>query len=157
MHDHNNDLAQSGSTFGGLRGWMMICITLIFVSLYAAALFGWLRPLSDVTMITRLEPIIFVIAGYYFGRLPGQSVERALKEEIIRQSKKTDAMQHAKELAEKERDTIEEKAKNASLALGVTRRGLNESSHSRGDRTNPQTANGTCNESVQIAAKILDS
>ncbi len=157
MRDHANHLAQSGSTFGGLRGWVMICVTLIFVSLYAAALFGWLRPLSDVTMITRLEPIIFLIAGYYFGRLPAQSVERTLNQEIIRQAQRTDAMQHAKELAEKERDTIEEKVKNASLALGVTTRGLKENSHSRSDGTNSKTPNGTCRESVMIAVNILGS
>jgi hypothetical protein len=136
---------------------MMICITLIFVSLYAAALFGWLRPLSDVTMITRLEPIIFVIAGYYFGRLPGQTIEGSLKEEIVRQSQRTYAMQHAKELAEKERDTIEERAKNARLALGAALNGVPDRLRGAENARTAQIINGTYREPVMIAAKILDS
>jgi len=47
-------------------------------------------------MIARIEPIIFVIVGYYFGRLPSQQNEKALKEEISRQTQRADAAQHAK-------------------------------------------------------------
>lgn len=90
-----------------LKGWMMIVVTLAFVILYAAALTGWLKPLADFTMITRLEPIIFVIIGYHFGRLPAQQNEKTLKEEIDRQSRKADAAQHVKEQAQKEREVME--------------------------------------------------
>ena len=95
----------------------MVFLTLIFVFLYAAALFGWLKPLTDVTMITRIEPIIFVIIGYYFGRFPAQQNERTLKEEINRQTAKTDFIQHAKEQIQRERETLEEKIKNAKTVL----------------------------------------
>jgi hypothetical protein len=37
-------------------------------------------------LVLRLEPIIFVIIGYYFGRLPGQQNEKTLKQEIGRQT-----------------------------------------------------------------------
>ena len=73
------------------KSWVMVILTLIFVVLYTVALLGWLKPLSDVTMVMRLEPIIFVIIGYYFGRLPSQQNEETLKEEISRQTKKADA------------------------------------------------------------------
>jgi len=53
-----------------LKNWIMVVLTLIFISLYGAALVGWLKPLADEKMVMRLVPIIFVIIGYYFGRLP---------------------------------------------------------------------------------------
>ena len=62
-----------------LKGWMMIGLTITFVGLYTAALTGLLRPLTDVIVIARLEPLIFVILGYYFGRLPSQYNEKILK------------------------------------------------------------------------------
>lgn len=95
----------------------MVLVTLVFVFLYAAALTGWLRPLSDVTMIARLEPIIFLVIGYYFGRLPGYHNEQVLREEVERVSKKADSAQRQKEQAQNERETIEEKIRNTRVAL----------------------------------------
>ena len=100
-----------------LKGWVMVALTLIFVVLYGAALTGWLRPLDDEKMVARLEPVIFVIIGYYFGRLPAQQNEETLKEEIGRQTQKADAAQHAKEQALQSREALEEKLKNARAAL----------------------------------------
>lgn len=98
----------------------MIALTLIFVVFYGAALLGWLKPLSDIAMVTRLEPIIFVIIGYYFGRFPTQQNEQTLKEEIIRQTQKTDAVQQAKEKANQECEALEEKIKNAIGVLSIS-------------------------------------
>ena len=95
----------------------MVALTLLFVLLYAAALTGWLKPLADERMITRLEPVIFVIIGYYFGRLPAQATEHTLKGEIARQTQKADAAQHAKEQAQRTAEALEEKVKNARAAL----------------------------------------
>jgi hypothetical protein len=111
----NNDLPQG--TPEALRNWIMVVLTLIFVALYGAALIGWLKPLADEKMVLRLEPIIFVIIGYYFGRLPAQQNEKTLKEEIGRQTQKADAAQHAKEQALQTREGLEEKLKNVSAAL----------------------------------------
>ena len=120
MTDKNTQDASAGQNMtDALKSWMMVALTLMFVMLYAAALFGWLKPLSDITMISRLEPIIFVIVGYYFGRLPAQQNEKTLKGEINRQTQKADAAQHAKEQAQQEREALEEKVKNAKTALAV--------------------------------------
>jgi hypothetical protein len=105
------------NTDDALKGWVMIAVTLLFVALYGAALSGWLRPLADERMVTRLEPILFVIIGYYFGRLPAQQNEKTLKEEISRQTHRADAAQHAKEQAQQTREALEEKVKNARAAL----------------------------------------
>lgn len=96
----------------------MVVLTLIFISLYGAALTGWLKPLADEKMVMRLEPIIFVIIGYYFGRLPSQQNERTLKQEINRQTQRADAAQSAKEQALQSNEALEERVKNAKAALG---------------------------------------
>ena len=101
-----------------LKNWIMVVLTLLFISLYGAALIGWLKPLADEKMVMRLEPIIFVIIGYYFGRLPGQQNERTLKQEIGRQTQRADAAQSAKEQALQSREALEEKIRNVRAALG---------------------------------------
>jgi len=101
-----------------LKNWIMVVLTLIFISLYGAALTGWLKPLADEKMVMRLEPIIFVIIGYYFGRLPSQQNERTLKQEINRQTQRADAAQSAKEQALQSNEALEERIRNAKAALG---------------------------------------
>jgi hypothetical protein len=115
---HDNNLPQGPPD--ALRNWIMVVLTLIFVLLYGAALVGWLKPLADEKMVLRLEPIIFVIIGYYFGRLPAQQNEKTLKEEIGRQTQKADAAQHVKEQAQQTREALEEKLKNVNAALTAT-------------------------------------
>jgi len=100
-----------------LKNWIMVVLTLLFVSLYGAALIGWLKPLADEKMVLRLEPIIFVIIGYYFGRLPGQQNEKTLKQEIGRQTQRADAAQSAKEQALQSNEALEEKIKNVKATL----------------------------------------
>lgn len=108
-----------GSLSEAIKDWVMVFLTLGFVVLYGLALLGKLRPLADPSMVSRLEPIIFVIIGYYFGRLPSQQNEQTLKEEIARQTQRADAAQHAKETALQSREALEEKVKNARTALSA--------------------------------------
>lgn len=108
-----------GSLSEIIKDWVMVFLTLGFVVLYGLALLGKLRPLADASMVSRLEPIIFVIIGYYFGRLPGQQNEQTLKEEIGRQTQRADAAQHAKETALQSREALDEKVKNARTALAA--------------------------------------
>lgn len=114
---------QDNSRFGSLteviKNCLMVFLTVGFVVLYGLALLGKLRPLADSSMVTRLEPIIFVLIGYYFGRLPGQQNEQTLKEEIGRQTQRADAAQHAKESALQTREVLDEKIKNARTALAA--------------------------------------
>ena len=108
-----------GSWIEAIKNWLMVLLTSGFVVLYGLALLGKLRPLADASMVTRLEPIIFVIIGYYFGRLPGQQNEQTLKDEIGRQTQRADAAQHAKESALQTREALDEKVKNARTALAA--------------------------------------
>jgi len=66
----------------------------------------------------RLEPIIFVLIGYHFGRMPGQQNERSLRLEINRQTQRADAAQSAKEQALQSNEALEEKIRNVRTALG---------------------------------------
>jgi hypothetical protein len=100
-----------------LKSWVMVFLTLGFVVLYGLALIGKLKPLADASMVSRIEPIIFVIIGYYFGRLPAQQNESSLKDEIARQTQRADAAQHAKEQALLTRESLEEKVKNVNATL----------------------------------------
>lgn len=156
MTDENKierDPAQSITD--ALKGWMMVALTLIFVLLYVTALFGLIMPPKDVSMITRLEPIIFVIIGYYFGRLPAQANENTLKSEISRQSRKSDAAQQIKEKAQQEREVLEEKIRNAKVALAPQITGL-MSERARGAEDSVERQQNA-NQSVETAVKILDS
>jgi hypothetical protein len=102
---------------GILNNSMMVILTLIFVLLYAAAFTGKFDPLKDNTILLRLEPITFILIGFYFGRMPSRQNEQSLKEEIARQMQKADAAQYAKEKALQEREMLEEKIKNVRAVI----------------------------------------
>jgi hypothetical protein len=139
------------------KGWLMAALTFVFVLLYAGALFGWIKPLTDNSVVTRLEPIIFVIVGYYFGRLPAQQNEKTLKEEISRQTQKTDAAQHAKEMAKQDREALEEKIKNARTSLLTASRHSEEDDalESMGEAAPP--ADVGQKRAIDVAINILNS
>ena len=105
------------SIAGILKDSIMVILTLVFVLLYAAAFTGKFDPLKDNTLLLRLEPIILILIAYYFGRLPSRQNEKSLKDEIARQTQKTDAAQYAKEKANQERETLEERIRNAKTTL----------------------------------------
>lgn len=92
-------------------------LTFIVIVLYAAALLSLIEPLKDMSIIMRLEPIIFVILGYYFGRLPAQTNEWTLRQEINRLNQKADAAQQIKETIQQQREVLEEKIRNAKIIL----------------------------------------
>lgn len=142
-----------------LKNWIMLALTLTFIALYGAALTGWLKPLSDERVITRLEPLIFVIIGYYFGRMPARQNEKTLMGEIGRLMQKADAAQHAKERAQQYREALEEKVKNARVALTASGAA---SMAMRGTQAGLEKANTLDREaalrgSVVAALGILDS
>lgn len=141
-----------------LRSWVMVAMSFIFTLLYASALIGWLKPLADEKMIIRLEPIIFVIIGYYFGRLPSQQNENTLKGEINRQTKKADAAQHLKEQAQSTREALEEKVKNARTILtpANSQLGAKVSAENLG-KTETHLKEESLRQSINATLSILNS
>ncbi len=90
---------------------------LVFLFIYVLMLAGILRPMSDVTVITRLEPIMFLVIGYFLARLPAAHSEQTIREEIKRQSIRAERAEQAKQESETEMRTLEEKMRNARIAL----------------------------------------
>lgn len=101
----------------GSRARVTTWFPLIFLSFYLAALTGWLRPISDPVLIGRLEPILFLFFGYYFGRLPAKRAERNLRAEMERLSAKLEEAMRLKEQARGDLEAVEEKIRNARVAL----------------------------------------
>lgn len=128
---------------------MMTALTLVFVLLYGAALLGWIKPQTDERMITRLEPLILVIIGYYFGRLPAQQNEQTLKGELARQEKIALAAQHAKEQTQQAHESLEEKLKNVRAALTLPA--------APAPATSGQLREEPLRHAVAVALKILHS
>lgn len=148
----------------GVRSWMMVLLTLVFIFLYGVALFGGFKHLTDDRMISHLEPIIFVVIGYFFGRLPARQNEKALKEEIGRQIMKAEATQQAKEQIQQIREAIEEKIKNVRVVLASS--ATNASSATgcaiKGSASPPDNSGGAAREeairqAMDAALKILSS
>ncbi|HJP92958.1 MAG TPA: hypothetical protein VJ875_13450 [Pyrinomonadaceae bacterium] len=136
-----------------LKEWVMVLLTTAFVSLYGLALAGKLRPLPDPSVVSRLEPVLFVVLGYYFGRLPAQQSEHTLKSEIERQTKRAEAAQQARETALQSRDALDEKVKNALTALASGRHFPDGNAEIVNDATTDINQHG----SVVAALSILKS
>ncbi|HEX5705991.1 MAG TPA: hypothetical protein VFX96_01750 [Pyrinomonadaceae bacterium] len=158
MPNLTRDETRGRETVDALKGWAMLALTFIFVLLYGAALTGLLKPLENDRMVAHLEPIIFVIVGYYFGRMPSQQNEKTLKDEIGRQTQKADAAQHAKEQAQQARETLEEKVKNARAALAPAARGSAAKSSAESlSKAASAPRDEALNHSVAAALNILNS
>lgn len=147
-----------------LKSWTMVVLTVSFILLYGAALLGWLRPMTDERMLTHLEPIIFVIIGYYFGRLPARHNEKTLKDEINRQTQKADAAQHAKEQTQQAREALEEKVKNVRVTLARSAITASPASGTAAksaadnlNRTGGAAKDEALRQAVALALNILDS
>lgn len=100
-----------------IRDSLTIIVTLIFILLYAAAYTGKFDPLRDNTFLLHLEPVIFILIGYGFARLPARQNEKSLKEEISRLTQKNAAAAFAKEKSQLDCEKLEEKIRNARAAL----------------------------------------
>lgn len=97
------------------RKWMVVAISVLFVGLYVGASLGLIDGKPNADLLGVLQPIVWVIIGYYFGRSPGEKVESRLKEQVD----KSDAeAKDAKEKAEKS----ESAAKAASSLAAATSR-----------------------------------
>jgi hypothetical protein len=143
-----------------LRSWMMVALTVVFLGIYLGALFG-LIPIAghtpDGPTLARIESVIFVIIGYYFGRLPSQATEKTLKEEVNRQTQKSEQAENAKETAQKENHALHQKVRSTRAALGVAVPGapvpeaVMKMSRASGD------AKPDPHQSIVTALSVLDS
>jgi hypothetical protein len=164
------DLHRGKDLINAIGSWMMILLTLAFIALYGVVLFGGFKHLMDDRLISHLEPIIFVVIGYFFGRLPARQTEKTLRQEICRQTMKTEAAQQAKEQILQAREALEEKIKNVRVILvswaikvsSATGRPIKSSANPPDHPGGAARAGGAVLEeplrqAVDIALSILDS
>lgn len=147
-----------------VRSWVMVILTLVFVAIYVGALLGWIPGSNkpDPTTLSRIESIVFVIIGYYFGRLPAQANEQTLKGEINRQAQKAETAEQAKTAALQEKQGLQEKVKNAKAALasaapGAPPKPAAEDLATNLSRTLPTASAEVLRQSVLAAVSVLDS
>jgi ABC-type bacteriocin/lantibiotic exporter with double-glycine peptidase domain len=156
------DMRRGKDFINAVSSWVMVLLTLVFIALYGVVLFGGFNHLLDDRMISHLEPVIFVVIGYFFGRLPARQNEKSLKEEINRQNMKTEAAQQAKEQLQQAREALEEKIKNvraillssAAKASSATGRPINGSADSQ-DHSSGAVPGEAFLQTVDTALMIL--
>ena len=130
-----------------LRDWIMILLTIVVVALYGLALAGQLRSLPDQSILSRLEPVLFVVLGYYFGRLPAQQNEQSLRNEIKDLTKRAEAARQGREVALQSHEALHERTKNAWKALA-------SGSHSSGTSAGTANAGADRNQGGSVAAAL---
>jgi flagellar biosynthesis component FlhA len=108
-----------------IRSWMMAALTFVFALLYVLALVGKLPDANEVAL-AHVAPIVAVIIGYYFGRLPAEKHQKDLKEQVEREAtkakdeeKKASAARDAEKQQALERRAAEEKIAAARAALST--------------------------------------
>lgn len=151
------DGARSGGAVDALKGWVMAALMLGFLTLYGAALAGLVRPPENDRLVGRLEPLIFVIVGYFFGHMPSQQNQQTLKDEINRQTQRADAAQHAREQAQLSRESLEEKLKNVRAALTRPPRGAGEPTRDGPEKVGAQTLDEYLRGTVAAALSVINS
>ena len=99
-----------------VKQWSVVCLTGLFVVLYVMGVTG--VPWSPNDAILKVvHPILAVIIGYYFGRMPSERTEQTLKREITRTTQEATAAKAAQVEAERNATRQREKVENAKSVL----------------------------------------
>jgi hypothetical protein len=119
----NRDQGGEGGTQGqemnkDVRTWVMVALTAVFVVLYTAALLGWISASTDDKLLLRLEPILFAIIGYYFGREPSVRTENRLGAEADEERKRRNEAENAEKAQTAKTARAEQTISNTLAALG---------------------------------------
>jgi hypothetical protein len=102
------------------KNWIIYILTAIFVVCYLLALFDVIQATPNDKIVGQLAPIVAVIIGYYFGRLPGAKNEATLKEQVDRKSKEADDAHAAKDEAMTAKTAALQKIHDAVVALSAS-------------------------------------
>jgi hypothetical protein len=96
---------------------VIIILTFIFIALYSATIFGFVKLPADDKLLGRLEPIIAVIIGYYFGRMPSEKNEKSLKQQVDKKTQEADDARKGETEAKTQSTEAQTKIKDARAAL----------------------------------------
>jgi hypothetical protein len=157
----------ASSTSETLRGWMLVILTAVFVALYTAALLGWIKPLPDNQVVVRLESIVAVIIGYYFGRVPGEKNEKTLKQQVEREARKAGEAEEDRKDAQRgeaaahvDRAALEQKVKSAKAALaavGVPQGAQGRLAPNLGGEAEAPATDSAARHAAAAALRVLDA
>jgi type VI protein secretion system component VasK len=103
-----------------VRKWIVVILTIIFIGFYICAIADIWKGDTPATnkIITLLQPIVYVIIGYYFGRVPAEKAEKQLKDEAKEKGKQADEATKKAEGAEAKLDALDAMLSAASGAGG---------------------------------------
>lgn len=99
------------------KDWIVVLLTILFVVLYVLALTGVLQPPSNDKLVVQIAPIISVIIGYYFGRMPGEKNEQALQQQVT-------AAQGERRQAETDRSAAQVQRERVVTLIGAAKEAL---------------------------------
>ncbi|MGY3133802.1 putative Co/Zn/Cd cation transporter (cation efflux family) [Bradyrhizobium sp. USDA 4501] len=109
-----------------MKDWVIVVLTAVFVALYVLALAGVLQPPGNDKLVVQISPIISVIIGYYFGRIPGEKNEQTLRQQVNdtrnERQQAVDQMnqaQNARNDAVQQRERLATKIADAKAALSA--------------------------------------
>ncbi len=96
---------------------VIVVLTAVFVVLYVLAIVGngWNPNDSAVRL---LQPIVYVIIGYFFGRMPSEANEKAQRAETDRQAGNAKAAREAEQSAVTKQAALKTKIRGAQALLG---------------------------------------
>jgi hypothetical protein len=100
-----------------VKTWVIVVLTFVFIALYVGEFAGVVPAPKDLGAVARLEPIIFVIIGYYFGRLPSAQNEKNLKDQVKQKSDEADAVKKDRDDAVAQAAKAVQKLKDVDAAL----------------------------------------
>ncbi len=98
------------------KSWIVVILTFVFIACYLDGLFGsQVTPNKDI--VNALGPIVAVIIGYYFGRMPSEKVENSLKEQANQKTTEARQAQEERATALEQKSKLSQKVQDAISAL----------------------------------------
>jgi hypothetical protein len=117
---HQPPPAPTGADPLDWKAAVIIFLTIVFVALYVLGITGWwtaLTPNKDV--IGPVAPIVAVIIGYYFGRMPAEKNEKALQHQVNQKTQEASEAREEQKETRSDRDKLSAKVDAAKAALGA--------------------------------------
>jgi hypothetical protein len=119
MGDTNGN--KSGTGEDPLKRITIGILTFIFIALYVVGIYGvWNGDTAaNAKAITLLQPIVYVIIGYYFGRLPSEKTEKQLKDQADEKGKQADDAKATATVATTKLRTVKTLLSGAAASTGT--------------------------------------
>ena len=95
----------------------IVLLTIVFVGLYVAGFVGWPSFATNKEVVEPIGPIVAVIIGYYFGRLPAAKNEQSLQQQVNQRTQEAEQARAAHQAAQSASDKALAKLDAAKAAL----------------------------------------